>query len=153
MDLLHNVALFNESGQSIPVYESIIHKIVQLISEGENVRCSLLEVVFVDNEEIVRLNKQYLERDSVTDVISFSYGEDESNHSERVIDGTLYCCAQRIEEQAKEWNVSRESEFRRIVIHGILHLVGYEDTTAEQKKVMRNKENIYLEQLGSLNGH
>lgn len=96
----------------------------------------------------MRLNKKYLGRNHVTDVISFSYLEEQNGNSTRFIDGTLYCCAQQIEKQASEWNESRSSEYLRIIVHGVLHLVGYADATAGQKKVMRDKENLYLNKLG-----
>lgn len=150
MNLLHTITLHNVSGIAIPVNERTIRDIVGVISEKEKCECLFLEVVFVDEDEIVRINKKYLNRDSVTDVISFSYVEEQANLASTVIDGTLYCCAQRISEQAGELNQDAESEFRRIVIHGILHLLGYEDATSEQKQEMRDMENLYLKQLGTV---
>lgn len=146
--MLHTIKLHNVSGIVIPVNEKFVRDVAGIICKKEECECSFLEVVFVDVDEIVRINKKYLSRDSVTDVISFSYVEEQLNPASPVIDGTLYCCAQRIGEQAKELSEDPESEFRRIVIHGILHLIGYEDVTGEQKQEIRNKENLYLKQFG-----
>lgn len=133
--------VFNESGYSVPCNESDLKPLVELISKKEQASFDLLEVVYVHEQEIVRINKEFLDRDYVTDIISFRYDEDESN---KRIEGTLYCCAQRIAEQAKEFDESEESEFKRIFIHGTLHLIGYDDQTPKDKKRMTELENFYL---------
>ena len=133
--------VFNESGYSVPCNESDFIHLIEKISKKENVSFTLLEVAYVHEQEIVRINKEFLDRDYVTDIISFRYDEDESNTT---IEGTLYCCAQRIAEQAKEFNQSEESEFKRIFIHGALHLIGYDDQTPQEKERMTELENYYL---------
>ncbi len=97
-------------------------------------------MVYVDEEEINRLNKEHLDRDYVTDIITFRY--DDSDNS--AIEGTMFCCAPRIMEQADELGEPVEREFRRIYIHGLLHLAGYDDESNDQKKLMTAKENAYL---------
>jgi rRNA maturation RNase YbeY len=101
----------------------------------------------VDEDEIVRINKDHLDRDYVTDIITFRYDEPEDKEQ---IEGTMFCCAPRITEQAKEFNESPKREFLRIYIHGLLHLIGYEDKSDEQKKLMTGKENTYMDLAGPI---
>ena len=115
----------------------------------------------MDENQIVDINKEYLERDYVTDVITFSYGDadggnifpepdkeaNNSSDSPYVIEGTIYCCVPRIVEQAEEWDQVPSREFSRVLIHGLLHLLEYEDHTPELKEIMRKKEDQHLAEL------
>ncbi|MCC5925266.1 MAG: rRNA maturation RNase YbeY [Bacteroidetes bacterium] len=117
------------------------------IQDGENVTFGFIEIVYVNEDEIVKVNQDHLGRDYITDIITFTYSseDDEFNALDGTdIDGTIYMCAPRIIEQSKELNVSVKQEFKRIFIHGLLHLCGYDDNTYELKKVMTSKENAYL---------
>src|SRR5690554_6843132 len=136
--------LFNESGEDIPLNEQEAHSVVLHICDKEECGFSLIELVYVDENEIVRINKEHLDRDYITDIISFRYDEDESNEH---IEGTLYCCAPRIKEQAKEFANSETEEFQRIFIHGLLHLIGYQDFSPKEKEEMTALENHYLNVL------
>lgn len=133
--------VFNPSGFNLPVKEESLQTILVHIETEEETSFTLLEVVFVDEIEIVRINKQYLDRDYITDVISFRYDEKEDSQS---IEGTLYCCAPRIAEQAREFGVDPQEEFCRIFIHGLLHLIGYDDQTDRDKEHMSRLEDHYL---------
>lgn len=139
------LSVHNPSHFELPVKKSVLERLLQLVETEEKVTFSLVEVVYVDEENIIEINKEYLDRDYVTDIISFNY-EDEPGNS---IEGTLYCCAPRIAEQSGEMETDAEQEFYRIFIHGLLHLVGYEDSTTEEKEAMTKLENHYLEHLGS----
>lgn len=137
-----DIQLYNESGRDVPVDEELLHKCVAEISHEEGCSYSLLEIVYVDESAIIDINKEYLNRDYVTDIITFRYDEDASYNN---IEGTLYCCAQRIYEQSSEYDVSPENEFKRILVHGLLHLCGYDDRTSEDKERMTQRENFYLQ--------
>jgi probable rRNA maturation factor len=102
-------------------------------------------IIFVDDHGIRELNKKYLNHDYVTDVISFPVDEVDG-----VIEGEIYICLQQADRQAREYKISLKNEVSRLAIHGMLHLVGYEDTTPEQRAVMRMKEDRYLEMLNVL---
>lgn len=139
-----DIQLFNKTNLALPVEQVHLKQVVQHIEKQESCNFSLVEVVFVDDSGIVEINKKYLDRDYITDIISFRYDESEQNDA---IEGTLYCCAPRIYEQAEELNEEVQTEFLRIVIHGLLHLVGYKDSTPSQKKRMTSLENSYLSKL------
>ena len=126
----------------IPVNEELLESLLQKIAAEQNAEFASVELIFVDEEGIVTINKEYLEREYVTDIISFRYDEREDL---KAIEGTLYCCAPRISEQSREFGASESQEFYRIFIHGLLHLTGYNDQTEEDKAAMTRLENHYLE--------
>ena len=135
--------LFNTSGLTLPVKEAEIQKAISLIESGESVSFSHIEFVFVNEDEIQEINKKHLSRDYVTDVISFRFDEGNSDS----IEGTIYCCAQRIIEQSREFKTDEKEEFLRIIIHGLLHLSDYNDDTDAAKKQMTALEDEYLSKL------
>lgn len=136
--------LFNNSETGVPVSRKQLLPFLEALCEGESVEFSLLELVYVDEQEIVRINKEFLDRDYITDIITFRYDETEADDINTSIEGTLYCCAQRITEQASEFKTEPKEEFCRIFIHGLLHLCGYEDQDEESKATMTRLENHYL---------
>jgi len=136
-----DIHLFNQSTAELPISEKHIRNIVQKLSQREGCSFRLLEIVFVDEEEIVRINKEYLNHNYITDIITFRYDENEQYEN---IEGTLYCCASRIKGQAHEFDTSESSEFNRVVIHGLLHLIGYEDQSEKTQQQMTEKEDLYL---------
>lgn len=143
------IQLFNQTEADLPLNKEDITSLVELVAVEESCHLSLLEVVYVDEEEIVHINREHLQRDYVTDIITFRYDEDNANKN---IEGTLFCCAPRIYEQASELNEDAGQEFKRILVHGLLHLCGYDDSSPEEKKQMSDRENFYLEKLAKLNG-
>ena len=136
--------IFNESDEKVPLSQSKAESILNLIADHEQVSFSLVELVFVSEEEIVRINKEHLNRYYVTDIISFRYDTDEVLNELSSIEGTLFCCAPRITEQAAEFKEPKEREFQRILIHGLLHLIGYDDASEKEKAIMTELENKYL---------
>lgn len=133
--------VFNESGEEIPFQEKDLSLLLQSISKEENTSFNFIELVYVDESEIIRINKEHLQRNYITDVITFRY---EENDSKRDLEGTIFCCASRIKEQAAELGETEIREFFRIFIHGILHLIGYDDTSPEDKSRMTELEDKYL---------
>ena len=136
--------LFNESDEKIPLSQSKAESILKIISKHEGADFALVELVYVDEQEIVRINKEHLNRYYVTDIISFRYDDDAEEENNKAIEGTLFCCAPRIIEQSAEFKEPVEREFQRIFIHGLLHLIGYEDSSEKEKSAMTELENKYL---------
>lgn len=136
--------IFNESEAEVPLSPTQADLILETISNHETARFEMVELVYVDEDEIVRINKEHLDRDYVTDIISFRYDDGAESQDNDAIEGTLYCCASRIIEQSEEFNEPAEREFKRIFIHGLLHLIGYEDDSKSKKEEMTKLENNYL---------
>ena len=138
--------VFNDSGIELPASQSEFNALLEIIESDQKVGFRYVEIVFVDEEEIVRVNKEFLQRDYITDIISFRYDDDPALND--AIEGTLYCCPPRIREQAKEFADNVKQEFLRVVVHGLIHLIGYDDQSEEEKKEMTRLENMYLSRIG-----
>jgi rRNA maturation RNase YbeY len=98
-------------------------------------------LIFCSDEYLLDVNKKYLNHDYYTDIITFDYVED------KIISGDIFISSDRVRENANQFNVSFEMELFRIIIHGILHLLGYKDKTKKDKSLMTEKENFYLSRL------
>lgn len=133
--------LFNDSEAEVPISDEIARSSVMAVESGEGVSFSLVELVYVDETEIMDVNRQHLGRDYVTDIITFPY-HDEGARSD--LEGSLVMCAPRITEQALEMGIPVETEFRRVLFHGLLHLCGYVDANPADKDVMTQREDRYL---------
>ncbi|MFD2532384.1 rRNA maturation RNase YbeY [Gracilimonas halophila] len=141
--------IFNDSDVEVPLSKSQADLALDIISNQETAKFVLVELVYVDESEIVRINEEHLDRDYITDIISFRYDDGAESEDKSSIEGTLFCCVPRIFEQSKEFSEPAEREFKRIFIHGLLHLIGYEDDTKAKKEEMTNLENNYLRLLES----
>ena len=104
--------------------------------EGKRLRS--LQIVFCNDKYLLKINKTFLHHNTLTDIITFDYSEGLQ------IDGELYISIPRIRENAKKFSVTLDEEFHRVMIHGVLHLLGYTDKTTRQKSIMRKKEDAYL---------
>lgn len=135
---------FNPSEFPLPFEEADVQAVLKEIEQKEKVAYQAIEIVFVDESGIVDINKEHLQRDYITDIISFRYDEDSSNQQ---IEGTLYCCAPRISEQSREFDTPESTEFLRVMIHGLIHLIGYDDQTEDDKNQMTELENFYLDKI------
>ncbi len=111
-----------------------------IINEGFNE--GEINYIFCDDAYLLKLNVEYLEHDTLTDIISFDYTIGKQ------INGDVYISAERVIENAKDYEVSFENEMSRVLIHGILHYCGYKDKTNVEEAEMRSKENYYISQLG-----
>lgn len=138
---IYPLQIFNATKTDLPVQEIDYRKVFEFVAEHENASFELVELAYVDESEIVRINLEFLKRDYVTDIISFRYDE---NENKQEIEGTLYCCLPRIIEQAKEHDQTSRKECLRIFIHGLLHLIGYDDQSESEKAEMTRLENQYL---------
>jgi rRNA maturation RNase YbeY len=135
----NKIAVYNSSNYKFLPIKKIINYL-NYVLKGEKKNNAVVNVVYVDKDEILKLNNEYLQHDYYTDVITFSLNEDDTKE----IDGEIYICVDVAEEQAKEYKVSLSNELSRLAIHGLLHLCGYGDKTDEEQKLMRSLENKYL---------
>ncbi len=123
--------------------KTLVRSIVNEIAKDKGCKFSYLEISFVTKDIIQEINKEHLHHDYPTDIITFEYDRDEDD----VIDGELIICSQVAEENAEEYGVSVESELLRLVVHGVLHLIGYDDTDEVKKKLMKSEEDRLVELL------
>jgi rRNA maturation RNase YbeY len=100
-----------------------------------------INYIFCDDAYLLNLNIEFLDHDTLTDIISFDYTMG------KLISGDVYISVERVRENAKDFNVSFENELSRVMIHGILHYCGYKDKTDSDTSEMRSKESYYISKL------
>ena len=114
---------------------------IQKCINSKNKILGEISYVFCDDKYLLNINKEYLNHDTYTDIISFDYCED------NIISGDIFISIERIRENSIEYKNTFDDELHRVMIHGILHYLGYKDKTEVQKQEMRSEENNCLEQL------
>lgn len=97
-----------------------------------------LNFIFCSDNYILKMNKKYLNHDYFTDVITFNYNED------KTLKGDIFISKDTVSDNSKIYNVPFENELNRVMIHGVLHLIGYNDKNESEKAEMKSKENQYL---------
>ncbi len=122
------------------IKSSDLKKIIKLILLDHDVKNTDINIIFVDENFIIDLNQRFFYKDNATDVISFPLNDPE----EPCLEGEVYVCVDVAKNQAGDYQVSLQNELLRLTIHGILHLLEYDDLTEEAKAVMSEKEDYYL---------
>jgi probable rRNA maturation factor len=130
--------------ESVAVDRGRMREVVRTILEGEAVADAEISLAFVDNPTIHQLNQRYLQHDEPTDVLSFPLSEPNAKR----LAGELVIGAEVAQAQAQERGHAVEAELALYVIHGLLHLCGYDDHDVAGAAAMREKERTYLTQLG-----
>lgn len=110
-----------------------------ILNEGK--QSGEISFVFCSDDYLLDINRQYLDHDYYTDIITFDYVEG------NLISGDVFISIDRVKENADVFKVSFENELNRIIIHGVLHLLGYKDKDSKQKEVMTGKEDYYLQKF------
>ncbi|TXE19117.1 rRNA maturation RNase YbeY [Psychroserpens burtonensis] len=116
-------------------------KVSQWISNAilsENLKEGDINYIFCNDDYLHKLNVEFLEHDTLTDIISFDYSVGKELH------GDIYISIERVADNAKDFKVDVLDELKRVMIHGILHYCGFKDKTDDDAKLMREKENHYL---------
>ena len=116
-----------------------IHSLVNSLSGALDFKIQSLEVNFIGQKEILEINLAHLNHNYFTDIITFNYSGDQ-----KLLDGEILISVDDALENAKKYKVSAKEEIFRLVIHGILHLTGYDDTSTSKKRKMKLMENKLL---------
>ncbi|RSK41540.1 rRNA maturation RNase YbeY [Mangrovimonas spongiae] len=120
-----------------PLYQNWISNVIDL----ENCKEGDINYIFCDDEYLHKINVEFLNHDTLTDIISFDYSVGKQLH------GDIYISIERVTENAQDFDVELSNELSRVMIHGILHYCGYKDKTENQKTLMRSKEEHYMKLL------
>ncbi|MFN3377968.1 MAG: rRNA maturation RNase YbeY [Runella zeae] len=136
------IQFFNEDIDFKVPQSRITKKWLLNIIEAEGFHLNQLNYIFCSDEYLLKINQEYLEHDFYTDIITFDNSE-EDNH----IEGDIFISIDRVRENASTLQKKFEEELRRVLAHGVLHLVGYDDLEDEQELQMRAKEDHYLSKL------
>ena len=121
------------------IKKSNVHDLIKSLSVELNFLVSNLEINFISGEDIHAINKSYLKHDYTTDIITFNYSD-----SLQQIDGEIFISIDDALSNSKKFKVTLSEELVRLVIHGILHLLGYDDQNRSDKKIMKQLENKLL---------
>ncbi|MBR1705617.1 MAG: rRNA maturation RNase YbeY [Bacteroidales bacterium] len=111
---------------------------LKLVAEHEIRRLGAVSIIFCSDPYILDVNRRFLQHDYYTDIITFDYCEGDT------LSGDLFISVDSVRENASFYGVAFADELDRVIVHGLLHLIGYDDHTEEEIAVMRAKENDYL---------
>lgn len=116
-----------------------IHKLITLLKKELNFTIDNLEINFINSTEIIKANRKYLNHNYSTDIITFNYSSSKSS-----LDGEILISIEDAFDNSKRFKISIKEELLRLVIHGVLHLLGFKDENKNDKKIMKIRENFLL---------
>ncbi|WP_179353333.1 rRNA maturation RNase YbeY [Winogradskyella vidalii] len=134
---------FNYETNFTLVNEAQFSKWISYTISEENCKLGDIDYIFCSDDYLYNLNVDFLNHNTLTDIISFDYSVGKELH------GEIYISVDRVKENASDFKVSFNDEIARVIIHGILHYCGYKDKSDTDAKLMRSKEDYYLEKLNS----
>jgi probable rRNA maturation factor len=123
----------------LPFNERSIKALVSRVFKSEKSKLNNLELNFVDDHRMKKINEQFLNHNYSTDIITFPY-----NKKKNELEAEIFISIDTVTKNAAYYEVSFEQELKRVIIHGCLHLAGYDDRTRKEKEFIRNRENLYL---------
>ena len=129
---------FNYETEFILKTEKDISAWVSFVILEEKCKLGEINYIFCDDNYLHKINLDFLNHDTLTDIISFDYSVGKELH------GDIYISIERVLDNAKDFNTNFDDELARVIIHGILHYCGYKDKSAVEQTIMRAKENHYL---------
>lgn len=135
---------FSNQQTNLVIDQERISAAVRAVLEAEKIRSAEISIAVVDDPTIHQLNVRYLEHDYATDVLSFVLSAEEDDH----LEGEVIVSADTAISSAESYAWSAADELLLYVIHGMLHLVGYDDHSDQQRETMRSREQHYLTQFG-----
>ena len=118
--------------------ENRLEKWIENVAAEKGFEVGEINYIFCDDEYLLKLNVEFLKHDTLTDVISFD------NTLGKLINGDIFISVERVVENAKEYNNSFEDELHRVMVHGVLHYMGFKDKSDDEIKQMRTAENSAL---------
>ena len=134
------IQLFYETNSFKLQKESKLRSWVTNSATAESKSIGIVNYIFCDDTYLLDINKKYLQHDYFTDIITFDYSE-----NLQVLTGDIFISIDRALDNANTYGVTIDQEVKRLMIHGLLHLIGYNDKEPQDKEIMTAKENLYLE--------
>ncbi len=132
------IEIFNKYHKEIDVSHETVEEIYYLIAQDYQKKIQFINIIVLSDSELLKINKSYLNHDYYTDIITFDLSDNPLH-----IEAELYISYERIIENAEHKNI--KNELYRVLIHGLLHIVGLKDKEETEIEEMRQKENYYLE--------
>ena len=135
------IEYFFEDTASLSLKEDALSIWIDNVVNAEKRTLGNLCFIFCSDNYLLSINKQFLEHNYYTDVITFDYS------NSNVVSGDVFISVDRIKDNAQKYHVSFILELQRVIVHGVLHLIGFNDKSESEKLMMTSKENKYLELL------
>ncbi len=132
------VEFYFENISPVNINQDFISAGIEQLIVNEKKNTGDITIVFCSDDYLLEMNKQYLNHDYKTEIQTFNYVSGD------LISGDLFISIDRVKENAAKFEVHFKEELYRVVFHGVLHLIGYNDKSDPEKQIMRNKENEYL---------
>ncbi len=136
---MNKIELFFEDVESIGLNLQKLEQHAEFLAKNEKKKLGNISIIFCSDEYLLRINEEYLNHSYYTDIITFDYSENS------FISGDLFISLERITDNARKFRTTFKKELYRVILHGLLHLVGYKDKTDTEQEEMRTKEDFYLE--------
>lgn len=136
---MDRVSFFFEDIEEFDIIFGQIEKGIDYLVRNEKKELGEISIILCSDRYLLEKNIKYLDHDTLTDIITFDYTEDD------IISGDLFISAERVTYNSKKYNIDFFNELYRVIFHGTLHLVGYGDKIHEEKLIMTGKEDFYLD--------
>ena len=134
--------LYVENEPDFFILKRNVHSIISQLKKELNFSITFLQINFVSAQQITLINEKYLNHKGSTDIITFNYSDNTFN-----LDGECYICIPVAEENARKFGVSLQNELLRLIIHGVLHLLGFDDIKKSNRQLMKTEENRLVKLL------
>jgi rRNA maturation RNase YbeY len=134
-----SISFHNQSISFKLPQKTLVRKWLHRTAKKEGYKIYQLNYIFCSDQELLEINRNYLQHDTLTDIITFGLSEKNAP-----IEGDIFISIERVRENAKEFGELKSKELKRVMVHGILHLMGYKDKTKAHILEMRKKEEAYV---------
>lgn len=138
------ILFFNEDIKFNLTQKKLLKSWIKQVIANENKICDSINFIFTSDKFLLEINKKFLSHNYFTDIVTFNYCTD------NLISGDIYISLETVKNNSIRFNVSMIEELYRVMVHGVLHLIGYNDSNELEKSRMREKEDFYLDRLKNL---
>lgn len=135
---------FNYENDFVLPFEERTQKWISSVISDEGFKEGEINYIFSDDDYLHKINVEFLNHDTLTDIISFDYTIG------KILQGDIFISTERVTDNSKDFNTSFDDELHRVIVHGILHFCGYKDKSEEEARLMRSKEDNYLSKLNMI---
>ena len=135
---------FNYENDFVLPFEERTQKWISSVISDEGFKEGEINYIFSDDDYLHKINVEFLNHDTLTDIISFDYTVG------KILQGDIFISTERVTDNSKDFNTSFDDELHRVIVHGILHFCGYKDKSEEEARLMRSKEDNYLSMLNMI---
>jgi probable rRNA maturation factor len=134
-----SINFYNQSTSFTLPQKTLVRQWLFATAKKEGYKIRQLNFIFCSDKDLLEINRNYLKHDTLTDIITFGLSE-----KNEPIEGEIYISIERVHENAREFGELKSKELKRVMVHGLLHLMGYKDKTKIDASVMRKKEDTYI---------